>query len=93
VGIVNHDPQELSDTLMRDERVYIAKWLALEILMTDETVREDNELFNRLTDLQDRWQQETLARRGLIADDATGADDVTGKTSGTALGADYLRSL
>ena len=61
---VTQDPLELSATLMRDERAYMAKWLALEVLMTDETVCEDGELFDKLSALQDKWQQETLARHG-----------------------------
>jgi len=40
-GAVIQDPLELSATLMRDERAYMARWLALEVLMTDETVCED----------------------------------------------------
>jgi hypothetical protein len=58
------DPLELSATLMRDERVYMAKWLALEVLLTDETVCEDEELYGRLSLLQEKWQEETLVRRG-----------------------------
>ena len=61
---VTQDPLELSATLMRDERAYMAKWLALEVLMTDETVCEDEGLFDKLSTLQDKWQQETLARHG-----------------------------
>jgi hypothetical protein len=61
---VTQDPLELSATLMRDERAYMAKWLALEVLMTDETVCEDEGLFDKLSALQDKWQQETLARHG-----------------------------
>jgi hypothetical protein len=64
-GTVIQDPLELSATLMTDERAYMARWLALEVLMTDETVCEDEELFDRLSALQDKWQQEALARRGM----------------------------
>jgi hypothetical protein len=55
------DPLALSAKLMRDEREYMARWLALEVLMTDETVRQDEELYDRLSALQEKWQQETLA--------------------------------
>jgi hypothetical protein len=64
-GTVIQDPQALSDTLMTEERAYMARWLALEILMTDETVCQDEDLFDKLSALQDKWKQETLARRGV----------------------------
>jgi len=43
------------------------RWLALEVLMTDETVCEDEELYGRLSALQEKWQQETLARHGVTS--------------------------
>jgi hypothetical protein len=61
-GTVTRDPLALSAMLMRDERAYMARWLALEVLMTDETVCEDEELYGRLSVLQEKWQEETLAR-------------------------------
>ena len=66
-GTVTRDPLELSATLMRDERAYMARWLALEVLMTDQAVCEDEELYERLSVLQERWQQETLARHGVTS--------------------------
>lgn len=63
-GTVIRDPQALSDTLMTEERAYMARWLALEVLMTDEAVCDDDDLFGKLAALQDKWKQETLARRG-----------------------------
>jgi hypothetical protein len=62
-GTVIQDPQALSDTLMTEERAYMARWLALEVLMTDEAVCDDEDLFGKLSALQDKWKQETLARR------------------------------
>ena len=62
----NTDPLALSATLMTEERAYMARWLALEVLMTDEAVCQDGELYDRLSILQEKWQQETLARRGMI---------------------------
>jgi hypothetical protein len=53
--------------LMAEERAYMARWLALEVLMADEAVREDEELCNRLSLLQENWQQETLIRHGMPA--------------------------
>jgi hypothetical protein len=66
-GTVIQDPLELSATLMGEERVYMAKWLALEVLLTDETVCEDEELYGKLSLLQEKWQEETLARRGVTS--------------------------
>jgi hypothetical protein len=66
-GIVIQDPLTLSATLMTEERAYMARWLALEILMTDETVCEDEELYGKLSVLQEKWQEETLARHGVTS--------------------------
>jgi hypothetical protein len=63
--IVIQDPHALSAELMTQERAYMARWLALEVLMTDEVVCQDEELYSRLSVLQERWQQETLAKRGI----------------------------
>lgn len=63
-GMVIKDPLALSIKLARDERLYMSRWLALEVLMNDEAVCEDTELFERLSDLQDKFEQETLARYG-----------------------------
>jgi len=62
VGTVIQDPRALSATLMTEERAYMARWLALEVLMTDETVCGDEELYGKLSVLQEKWQEETLAR-------------------------------
>lgn len=64
-GTVIQDPQALSDLLMTEERAYMARWLALEVLMTDEAVCDDEELFGKLSALQDKWKQEALARHGV----------------------------
>jgi hypothetical protein len=64
-GTVIQDPSAMSAALMTEERVYMAKWLALEVLMTDETVCEDEELYGKLSALQEKWQEETLARHGM----------------------------
>ena len=52
---------------MTEERAYMARWLALEVLMTDETVCEDEELYGELSALQEKWQEETLARHGVTS--------------------------
>jgi hypothetical protein len=59
------DPLALSAKLASDERQYMARWLALEVLMTDEAVCADEDLYDRLSALQEKWQQETLARHGI----------------------------
>ena len=64
-GTAIKDPLALSARLLKDERAYMARWLALEVLMTDETVCQDEELYGRLSLLQETWQEETLARHGL----------------------------
>jgi hypothetical protein len=56
------DPLALSIRLAREERHYMSTWLALEVLMTDETVRKDTDLFDRLSGLQEKLEQETLAK-------------------------------
>lgn len=64
-GLVAQDPLALWAALITQERAYMAKWLALEILMTDETVCEDEGLYGQLSELQEKWQGETLARHGV----------------------------
>jgi hypothetical protein len=59
------DPLALSARLMTEERAYLARWLALEVLLTDEAVCEDEDLYDRLSVLQEKWQRETLARHGV----------------------------
>jgi hypothetical protein len=66
-GTVIRDPLAMSAALMTEERAYMAKWLALEILMTDETVCEDEELYGKLSVLQEKWQEQTLARHGVTS--------------------------
>jgi hypothetical protein len=63
-GTVITDPLELSARLARDEPQYMSRWLALEVLLTDETVCQDTELYDRLSQLRERFQQETLTRYG-----------------------------
>jgi hypothetical protein len=69
---VYQDPQALSAALMTQEPAYMARWLALQVLMADEVVRGDEELFGRLSDLQERWQEETLAGYGAASPSGAG---------------------
>lgn len=57
-------PLELSIRLGREERGYMARWLALEVLMTDEVVIADPELYDRLSALQDSMEE---AKRALYS--------------------------
>jgi hypothetical protein len=66
-GTLTQSPAELSGRLARDEPEYMARWLALEVLITDKAVCADAELFDRLSALQDRFQGETLARYGVTS--------------------------
>lgn len=59
---MTEDPLELSARLARDERRYMCRWLALEVLMTDEVVCEDTELYDRLSNLQEKFEQDTRAK-------------------------------
>jgi hypothetical protein len=61
-NIAIQNPTQLSVTLARDERQYMARWLALEVLMTDEDVCADADLYDKLSRLQETWEEETLAR-------------------------------
>lgn len=58
------DPVELSADLLTTQRAYMVRWLALEVLLTDDAVCADTELFDRLSLLQERWQEEALASHG-----------------------------
>lgn len=60
-------PAQLSNKLAREEPQYMARWLALEVLMADEIVGADTDLYERLSVLQDKLQAETLARYGVAS--------------------------
>jgi hypothetical protein len=59
------DPAALSAELMRTEHAYMARWLALAVLLNDEVVCAGAELYDRLSVFQERQEQQMLARRGL----------------------------
>jgi hypothetical protein len=59
------DPAALSAALMREEHVYMARWLALTVLMNDEVVCADTELYDRLSVFQEQQEQQMLARHGV----------------------------
>lgn len=63
-GTMVKDPLALSIRLAREERHYMSTWLALEVLMTDETVRRDTDLFDRLSRLQEKLEKHAVAKYG-----------------------------
>ena len=64
---VNHcDLVEASLSNLRDCRVEAARWLAVEVLLSDEVALEDDDLVNRLHILQDRLEALTRQRYGVV---------------------------
>ena len=49
---------ELSIRLGYEEREYMARWLALEVLMTDELARQDQELYDALSRFQETQEKD-----------------------------------
>lgn len=65
-GAVNHgDLVEVSLTNFRDRRDAAARWLAVEVLLSDEAALEDDDLVTRLHTLQDRLETQTRRRYGV----------------------------
>lgn len=63
---VNHsDLAELSLANLRDHRADAARWLAVEVLLSDEGALEDDDLVIRLHTLQDRLEAMTRVRYGV----------------------------
>lgn len=63
---VNHsDLVEVSLTNLRDRRDDAARWLAVEVLLSDEPALEDDDLVTRLHILQDRLEAMTRVRFGV----------------------------
>lgn len=61
----HEDLAELSIKLGHEERAYMARWLALEVLMTDELVQEDQELYDALSRFQDVREASMRQKYGL----------------------------
>ena len=59
---------ELSIKLGYEEREYMARWLALEVLMTDELARQDQELYDALSRFQEAQEQDIRKKYGLGPD-------------------------
>lgn len=65
-GAVTHgELVEISLSNLREHRDHAARWLAVEVLLSDEAALEDDDLVNRLHILQDRLESLTRQRYGL----------------------------
>jgi hypothetical protein len=63
---VNHsDLVEASLSNLREHRDNAARWLAVEVLLSDEAALEDDDLLTRLHALQDRLESLTRLRYGV----------------------------
>jgi hypothetical protein len=56
---------ELSIKLGYKEREYMARWLALEVLMADELAQQDQELYDALSRFQDGQEKDVRQKYGL----------------------------
>lgn len=59
------DPVALYESVAATDREYLIRWTALELLLTDEGVRADGELYNRLSALQEQWERAARERHGI----------------------------
>jgi hypothetical protein len=65
-GAVTHtDLVEISLANFRDHRADAARWLAVEVLLSDEAALEDDDLVDGLCRLQDRLEALTRQRYGV----------------------------
>jgi hypothetical protein len=65
-GAVSHsDLVELSLSNLRDHPADAARWLAIEVLLSDEAALEDDDLVDGLCRLQDRLEAQTRQRYGV----------------------------
>lgn len=65
-GTVNHgDLVEASLSNLREHRDDAARWLAIEVLLSDPAALEDDDLVTRLGTLQDRLEALTRVRYGV----------------------------
>jgi hypothetical protein len=68
---VNHGPTNHSDLVeaslsnFREHRDDAARWLAVEVLLSDEAALEDDALVDALCRLQDRLEAQTRQRYGV----------------------------
>lgn len=65
-GAVTHSNLvEISLTNLREHRDDAARWLAVEVLLSDEAALEDDDLVDGLCRLQDRLEAQTRQRYGV----------------------------
>ena len=65
-GTVNHsDLVEISLSNLRDHREDAARWLAVEVLLSDEAALQDDDRVDGLCRLQDRLEALTRLRYGV----------------------------
>jgi hypothetical protein len=63
---VNHsDLVEVSLSNLHEHRADAARWLAIEVLLSDEAALEDDDLATRLNALQSRLETQTRQRYGV----------------------------
>jgi hypothetical protein len=65
VTVTQRDLVEASLSNLREHRDTAARWLAVEVLLSDEAALEDDDLVNRLHVLQDRLETQTRERYGV----------------------------
>jgi hypothetical protein len=65
VTVTHRDLVEASLSNLREHRDTAARWLAVEVLLSDEAALEDEDLVNRLHVLQDRLEIQTRQRYGV----------------------------
>jgi hypothetical protein len=64
-AVSHSDLVEASLSNLREHRDTAARWLAVEVLLSDEAALEDDDLITRLHTLQDRLESETRERYGV----------------------------
>ena len=61
------DVAELAVQACREQRTDMARWLALEVLMSDELVEKDEVLWDRLSILQETMEEKIRAKAGVAS--------------------------
>jgi hypothetical protein len=64
-AVSHSDLVEASLSNLREHRDTAARWLAIEVLLSDESALEDDDLATRLHTLQDRLETQTRQRYGV----------------------------
>jgi hypothetical protein len=64
-AVTHTDLVEISLANFREHRADAARWLAVEVLLSDEAALEDDDLVDGLCRLQDRLEAQTRQRYGV----------------------------